>query len=355
MITSARTRIIALTLAAATVAGPLAAPSGSPVGAPARVYATPTSVDTGGSLGTIGIALTDAPASAADDPRAHRYIVGHLGAGERLTRRLTISNDTNSPKRLHVYAGPARVHGGRFLPADPGAASALTSWITVDTPVVDVPAGGSTVVTATVAAPSGAPSQEHYGVIWASHTSAAPTAGGPQAGLDLINRVGVRVYLSTGGTRPEAPDFQIGDLRPIRDALGVAAIVATVVNVGGRAVDLAGALTLTDGPGGLAAPPVPAEPVTLAPGETAEVPFRFPPDAELPPGQWRASVDLASGSVRREAEQTVGLESHHVASDPSADHAASSLSARQVLLPVALLVAMVLLIGAWRAARRRNP
>lgn len=354
MTTGPGARLAALAVTAAALTTPLAVP----LAVPAHSYAAPAhdhpALEPGVSRGTVGIALADHPPAAGDDPRTHRYIVGHLDPGQTLTRRLRVTNDTDSAQRLQLYAGPATVGGGRFLPGEPGATNAVTKWTTVDPPAVQVPPGGSTLVTVTLTAPRDAPSQEHYGVIWASHTSAAPRgAGGRSAGLDLVSRVGVRVYLTAGEGRPAAPDFQIIDLRPIRDTLGAAALVATVVNVGGRAVDLAGTLELTEGPGGLTAPPVPAEPVTLAPGESAEVPFRLSPDTALPPGEWRATLDLASGSVRREATRTIGLQPHHVA--PGAEPDGHEDRTMRIVVAAAVLAALVLVFGTWRAVIRRSP
>ncbi|WP_314035678.1 hypothetical protein [Dietzia sp. CH92] len=341
--------LTAATLAVATIATPLTTPLVSPVVGTA--HAAPVDA---ADHGTVGIALADTPPAHSDDPRSGRYIVGHLDPGRTLTRRVRVTNDTAATQQLQLYAGPATVEGGRFLPGEPGAANTLTRWITVDPPVARVPPGGSTLVTVTITAPANAPTREHYGVIWASHTSAASRdAGGQPTGVDLVSRVGVRVYLSTGEGRPADPDFEIIDLRPIRDVLGAAALVATVVNIGGRALDLGGTLELTEGPGGLTAPPLPAEPVTLAPGDSAEVPFRLPSDAVLPPGEWRATLDLASGSVRREVDRAVGLEPDHVSPVSTAE--GRDAPSGRIAVAAAALAVLAASLGAWWAVIRRRP
>ncbi|MEU6432166.1 hypothetical protein ABZ860_40205 [Microbispora sp. NPDC046973] len=54
-----------------------------------------------------------------------------------------------------------------------------------------------------------------------------------------------------------------------RDATGHPVLAAQVRNTGGRALDLSGSLSLSEGPGGLRAGPYPAVlGVTLRPGET---------------------------------------------------------------------------------------
>ncbi len=336
----------------------------------------------GASPGTISIGLRSAPPTPSNDPRAHRYIVDHLSAGASTTRRLEVGNHTDSPQRIEVYAGPATVQGGSFLPASPGESNALTRWIHLDRSVLNLLPGQSAMVTATITVPAGAPDAEQYAVIWASHTSAAPGgnavgtgtgssgsagsgslgspgssssgSGAGETGLDQISRVGVRVYLSTGAGGAPDSGFEILDLRPVWAAVGVAAFLATVSNTGHRAVDVAGTLDLTDGPGGLATPPLASEPATIAPGETAEIRFPVSEAIPLPSGEWTATVDLASGTEK----QTTARE---FAVPPVGDVTASGGSPEATTAPVrplgagaALLGLAALLLLLWFLVGRRR-
>ncbi|MET3861730.1 hypothetical protein ABIE38_002666 [Dietzia sp. 2505] len=355
-----------------------------PAPAVAQSWTTP-----GESPGTIAIGLRGAPTEPGDDPRARRYIVDHLRAGATTTRRLEVSNNTDSPQRIEVYPGPAALQGGSFLPAAPGHTSALTRWIRVDRPVLHLQPGASAEVIATISVPAEAPDAEQYGVIWASHTSAAPggSATGPgtgsvgsagsvgsvgsavgslgsagssgggsgshEVGLDKISRVGVRVYLSTGAGDAPGSGFEIADLRPAWTALGVAAVLATVSNTGQRAVDVAGTLDLTGGPGGLSSPPIAAEPVTIAPGETAEVRFPLSADLPVPAGVWNATVALASGAEKQTRAQDIAISppDNGAASDESTSAASATVR------PLGAGVALVSLLAAlllWFLVHRRR-
>ncbi|GAA1699504.1 hypothetical protein [Dietzia cercidiphylli] len=275
---------------------------------------------------------------------------------------------------------------GSFLPSAPGQSSALSRWIRVDRPVLYLQPGASAEVVATISVPAEAPDAEQYAVIWASHTSAAPGgsatgsgtgsvgsagsvgseagslgsvgssgggSGSHEAGLDRISRVGVRVYLSTGAGDDPGSGFEIVDLRPVWTALGVAAFLATVSNTGRRAIDVAGTLDLTGGPGGLATPPIAAEPVTIAPGETAEVRFPLSADLPVPAGEWNATVALASGAEKQTRAQDLTLPSPDDGPTPDAWTGATSATVRPLGAGVALVSLLAVLL-VWLLVHRRR-
>ncbi|MGI5524299.1 hypothetical protein ACQEUX_25635 [Micromonospora sp. CA-259024] len=153
---------------------------------------------------------------------------------------------------------------------------------------------GETRVRATITVPPAASRGERYGVLWASAAS-TPRAGGE---ITQVHRVGVRVYLDVGPGGEPASDFSIGELRPARSLEGEPSVTIQVTNTGGRAIDLTGAVTLTDGPAGSRAGPFPiGQGVTLPPGGSGQVVARLPVD--LPNGPWKAEVNLESGLVKR--------------------------------------------------------
>ena len=420
-------------LALALVAAPAAVPAMTPVLRPAPAYAQTQAP----SPGTIAIGLREIPVHHLDDPRARRYVVDHMPAGSTITRRLEVTNHTDAAQRIDLYSGPATVEGGAFIPAPPGASSALTQWISVSPSVLRLGAGESAEVVATIAVPSGAPVGEQYGVIWASHTSAAsraPDQGtgsagslssdslGPGStgsgshpvasvgaigslgslgaitgstvtvdanfgsatdslglvsgsyanldahldqagsvgssgdtavatGIDQISRVGVRVYLSVGTGRSPTSGFEVLDLRPIRDVVGLAAVIATVANTGQRAVDVAGTLDLTDGPGGLTGPHIEAESATIAPGQQAEVVFPLGDDSAYPQGEWTATASLASGALHQENTREIALPATEIAAVANEETTSASLRST---LPWAAAVAVAGLLGAIVAWRRRR-
>jgi hypothetical protein len=72
----------------------------------------------------------------------------------------------------------------------------------------------------------------------------------------LINSVGLRIYLDIGPGGEPPSDFQINDLAGARTTSGTPEVVADAHNTGGRALDMTGSMSLTNGPGSLSAGPL---------------------------------------------------------------------------------------------------
>ncbi len=158
------------------------------------------------------------------------------------------------------------------------------------TSYIDIPANGVATAIVKVNVPADAAPGEQYAVVWVEARSTA------EGGVAMISRVGVRVYLSVGPGGPPAADFVIESLTAERSPEGIPAVVATVRNTGGRALDLSGSLTMRNGPGGLKAGPFPAQlGTTLGIGETAPVTIEL--DPTLPAGPWEAELTLACIAV----------------------------------------------------------
>jgi hypothetical protein len=215
----------------------------------------------------------------------------------------------------------------------------LSSWTSVDRQMLRLEPGADAYETVTIAVPKEASTGERYAVIWAE-VSAPARAGG---GVTLVNRVGVRMYLSVGSGGLAAADFAIGPLQAERSATGGLRVVASVKDSGGRTLDIRGQLTLTHGPGGLRAGPFP---VTLRPGlgPGASEPAGARLDSDLPLGPWRAHLRLTSGFIHRDAVATIKFPALAAAAKPS--------SSRHVLVAVGILLALLLAVGAGAAVRR---
>ncbi|GAA2702740.1 hypothetical protein ACFY2R_24600 [Micromonospora olivasterospora] len=173
----------------------------------------------------------------------------------------------------------------------------LSSWIRVDRAEVEPAPDEEAVLPVTIAVPERASAGERYAVVWAE------MAGVDGQSVRQVGRAGVRVYLSVGPGGEPPSSFDIGPLGGSRDADGSPVVSAEVRNTGRRALDLAGELWLSDGPGGLSVGPVRAEASTLAPGDATTV--RVPLDRRLPDGPWAAKLDLASGWTKRSTSGTV--------------------------------------------------
>lgn len=262
--------------------------------APAEGEATeaPAAPQSGG----IGIRLLDIPAATQEDPRAQSYIVDHLPPGTEIQRRVQVENTSDAPQSVRMYAGPARIENGDFVAESDPAENELTTWTSTDPQQVELAPGETADVMVTIAVPQDAAEMEQYGVIWAEVRSA------PAEGSNVIqaSRVGIRIYLSVGPGNGPPADFTVTSLTASRDAEGNPQVTALVTNTGGRALDVTGELTLTDGPGGVSAGPFAVEQATtIAPGGTGEVPVILNP--ELPNGPWTATLKLKSGLLEREA------------------------------------------------------
>ena len=112
--------------------------------------------------------------------------------------------------------------------------------------------GASAFETVTINVPKTASAGERYAVVWAEVSTPAPATG---SGVKLVNRVGVRLYLSIGPGGAPPSNFVIGSLTAERSATGRPLVVATIHNSGRRTINISGNLTLSNGPGGLRAGP----------------------------------------------------------------------------------------------------
>lgn len=270
-----------------------------PSEAPAPGDKAPSTSAPDGNTG-LGIRLLEVPEHLKDDPRALNYIIDNVPPGTTFTRRVEVFNRTGAPGTFQVYTGAARISSdGAFGPAEDGTVTELTTWMSVDTSEVTLADREAAEVVATIAVPADAPEGEQYGVLWAQ--SAGPAAEG--MGAQVINRVGIRVYLSVGPGNGPPADFVIDSLTPRRSAEGLPEILVDLSNTGGRAVDILGDLNLSDGPGQLSAGPFTARSLTLPPGERSQMVFTL--SDSLPNGPWTAALTLKSGLLTRTASVTL--------------------------------------------------
>jgi hypothetical protein len=264
------------------------------------VQPLPALAQTGAPPGSIGIRLLEAPKNLADDPRARLYVVDHLNQGDTIRRRIEVSTGLDHVQPLRLYAAGAVVSKGTFGFLEGRTENELSSWIAVDPPSVEVPPNGSVTAVVTIAVPKDSADGERYAVVWAETPPSSPSNGGVAA----IDRVGIRVYLSVGRGGAPPIDFRIESLTAARDASGRPIVSATVINTGGRAIDLNGSLRLSDGPGGLSAGPFPVQlGTTIGIGQRA--PVRFVLSRSIPDGPWTADLRLRADLVERRAQARI--------------------------------------------------
>jgi hypothetical protein len=174
----------------------------------------------------------------------------------------------------------------------------------------------------------------------------------------LVNRVGVRIYLSVGRGGVGAANFAVDGLRSARSATGQEVVVATVRNTGGRTLVFSGSLTLSDGPGGLRTRPLPVElGAALAPNHSRQA--TVPIDSRLPRGPWRVHLKLRSGPIQRTAEATITFARPAPAAIPQPAEAApqrSKLATYGVIgfLSVLLVAGMTVLLRRGASGIRQS-
>jgi hypothetical protein len=314
-------------------------------GALAPAISASAQQDTGG----VGIRLLEAPTSRENDPRAHRSIVDHVKPGASFSRRFEVSNTTSGRRLISIYAAGADVTGGSFTVADGHTQNELSRWITVDTASADLAPGQTVQPRLTVSVPPSASAGERYAVVWAELPPSSPPPGG---GVAVVNRVGLRVYLSVGPGGEPRTDFLIESLTAERDAQLHPVVKATVRNTGGRALDLSGSLSLRNGPGNLSAGPFDARlGTTLAIGASEAV--TVPLDASLPAGPWLAKIELRSSTTVRTAEATIRFPNGAGAASPVPAHTVAKATNVLPFL-VGGAVALALLLGTALLALRRR-
>jgi hypothetical protein len=291
--------------------------------------------------GGIGIRLVALP-GATRDPLARSYVVDRLSPGTTLRRTIEIHNGTTSPAQVAVYVAAADLHGGAFQFASGRTRNELSSWTSVSRSILSLPAGAETAETVSVDVPKMASSGERYAVVWAEISAAAPAGGG----VTLVNRVGVRMYLTIGPGGAGHASFVIGSPTAQRSGSGEPLVVANVRNTGKRTLSIGGTLILSDGPGGLQEGPIPVK--LAAPlGPNMSAPATVALDGSLPPGPWRAELQLNSGFIERSAVATITFPAVIPVTPPG-----SGGGILFVFLLLALLAAVALVILIVRELRR---
>lgn len=300
----------------------------------------------------VGVRLLEIPANRMDDPRSQAFIVDHVNPGTTFTRRFEVYSTSPKPQHVQLYASAAGIKGGRFTFAPARTSNELSSWITLNRSVADLPARGSIPVQATVAVPEWAAKAERYAVIWAQVSSAG---AGQQGNIALVNRVGIRTYLDVGPGGEPPSDFQIGRIVPQRTDDGQPKIVATVSNTGQRAIDLDGELSLSDGPSALSGGPFQINrDTTLAPGDHGDITALLGRD--LPDGPWKFHLTLRSGRISHTTTGTLTFPAKPGAWGLPASSDFPLGLTLALAGSVVLLAGVILLIGFRRfRMRRRTP
>lgn len=292
------------------------------------------------SLGGIGVRLVEVSASSRNDPLARSYIVDRVPPGTTIRRRIEISNTTGLTADVAIYPAAAGVRKGNFGFASGHTRNELSSWTSVTRNALSLPPNTSALETVTIKVPRLASAGERYAVVWAEVS--APTSAAHA--VKLVNRVGVRLYLSVGPGGAPPANFAIASLSAERSATGAPLVLASVYNTGRRTLTISGTLKLANGPGGLRAGPFAVKLApTLAPGNSE--PATVVLDKRLPRGPWRAQLRLTSGFIERSAVATITF--------PRAAATTTPARSSHLTLVVSALLAL-LAVGALALVRSRR-
>jgi hypothetical protein len=281
--------------------------------------------------GSVGIRLVPLAGAASGDTLASSYVVGRLAPGTGLTRSVEIDNTTRATLDVSVYPAAAGIVGGRFAFAPGKGGNELSSWTSVSRDLIRLAPGTEAFDTVTIGVPGRASSGQRYGVIWAE-VSTTPATGG---GVTLVNRVGVRMYLSIGPGGGPSSGFDIGPLTAGRSTSGHRFVAATVHNSGQTTLDISGNLALSDGPDGLRAGPFAATLGTvMAPGVSEPVTVQL--DSVLPRGPWQADLSLTSRPLHHSAVDVITF-------PPDSAVGRDRVAAGLPMLPLVMMVLLVIL------------
>jgi hypothetical protein len=268
------------------------------VGAAPAAVAMPSPVPNSGS--SVGIRLIDAPVSRRDDPRAYMYIIDYLNPGDAIVRHIEVTNLSATTRTVALYPAAATVTKAGFTFANQNRqTNELTNWVTLEHTALTLQPKEHAQLSVKINIPKDATRGEHYGVIWAEEAPIDKI----NANVIQVGRVGIRMYLSIGPGGEPPSDFTIDNLAGSRTPHNDPVVTARIHNTGGRALDLSGQLTLTDGPGGLAVAPIPVHVDTLAIGDSRTI--QIPVTAQIPQGTWHAKLTLTGTKVHHEADATI--------------------------------------------------
>jgi hypothetical protein len=291
--------------------------------------------------GGVGVRLVATTTGPAVGPLGLAFIVETLPPGQRVTRQIEVDNSSADELSVAVFAAAASVVQGKFSFGPDRTGNDLTTWTSVGTPHLHLAAGAKVMERVTITVPKGAPAGERYGVVWAEVSTPSPTLGG----VRLVNRVGVRMYvsISPGGVAPAR--FSLGALVGSRAANNDPVVSSRIRNNGGGALDITGHLLLSNGPGGLSAGPFAVEMGSmLAPHHSTTEKIEL--NGQIPAGPWRAQLVMSSQGVERSSLGTITFPKGHFT---IARHASA--------LPLAVLLGGAVLLaglGSILVRRRRR-
>ena len=177
---------------------------------------------------SFGIRLVGVAAESRDFGLARSYIVERVAPGADVVRLVEITNNTSTFREIAVYPAAAGLRQGRFEFGPGHRSNELSRWTSVGATVLRLPPGSKRLDTVRIHVPSKTSGGERYAVIWAQLSEPAAAPGG----LTLVNRVGIRMYVTVDAGGPPAARFSIGSPIAKRSSSGTPFVVAQIHNTG---------------------------------------------------------------------------------------------------------------------------
>jgi len=286
---------------------------------------------------SFGIRLVGVAADSNDSGLARSYIVERLAPGTTVVRLVEITNNTSALREIAVYPAAAALRQGRFEFGPGHRSNELSRWTSVGATVLRLPPGSKRLDTVRIHVPNTTSGGERYAVVWAELSEPAAAPGG----VTLVNRVGIRMYVTVGARDSPAARFSIGSPIARRSSSGTPFVVAQIHNTGRSTLEIEGSVDLDQGPGGLRAGPFPVTlTASLAPHSSATATVRLA--KQLPRGPWRVRMRLHSGPTTRMAVATITFPQANPVKKTSLVLLVASVAAILGLLLAISVVALVL-------------
>ncbi|WP_159078159.1 hypothetical protein [Homoserinimonas hongtaonis] len=155
------------------------------------------------------------------------------------------------------------------------------------------------------------------------------------------------MYVSVGPGNGPPATFEIGRLVATTAEDGTRVLTAAISNTGGRALDLSGTLSLTEGPAGLSAGPFDGhKSLTVAPGRTGQMSVML--EDAIPEGPWLATLQVRSGLIVQD------LTSEITFSNDARAEGDPRIRASYIIVATVLAVAIVASLLLWNRRRLRK-
>lgn len=278
------------------------------------------------------------PANAS--ARERSYVVRTVAPGQGFDDRLEALNLGDAPLDLVVEPVDAEVTpDGSFAPGLTRAGEG--AWLRVTPGRVRVPAHGSAQVALRVDVPADAAPGDHIAAVVVRKAEAGSAKAG---GVQLVQRVGVRVYLTVAGSRTGVAPKRAFELRGFRwvGSPDRRTFEADVANVGDLLVEPLGTLTLERGDF-TTNDDLPPLGIVL-PGTVATL--RVHADGRLDPGDYQATLRLRLVQGGDEQEKRVSF------TVSGTSRVGEDRGDSLPLLPVVLAVGALLSVGVLALRRR---